>query len=336
MLNANPTSLNAMIASGQRNIRLDPGHYGQLTIRGDAPPLLSITGAGPSTVFDGVVIQGRPIGFHLSNVRVLSGGVQSVDGAISPSLSGVTVEGVAGNGFNFTGSDTQPVTNLTLSGCRAKDCWIGIMIGQCIQGRIYDFWADQCQSPTNESDPAFHGTYLNDDVAASVDVFGMLATRCGGTSFRGTGTRAYDFVAYRCGGSMAGGKNCELMERFTSIDAGSIEVGSQVCCVVDQAWGGIQIKGTCRSPWLQVLNPTFPPGCDIHGGGIYPLPDQDVDGRYGSLTVVGAAFSQTDPTGGRTPETFCRDVLGGTESLDDLWNYPFKVSDLNKYLRGGV
>lgn len=334
MLNANPTSLNAMIASGARNIRLDPGHYGQVTIRADAAPMLSISGTGAGTVLDAVVIQGQPLGFSLSNVRVLGGGVQSVDGVPSVTLSNVTVEGVDGVGFNFTGYDTQPAHDVTLSGCRAKDCRIGLMIGQCIRWRVYDFWADRCQHPTNPSDPSCHGVYLNDDVTIAGDVHGMLITRCGGTSFRGTGSRAYDCIAYQCGGSMAGGRNCELMERFTSIDSGAIEVGSQVCCLVDEAWGSIQVKNTCRSPWLQLVNPTFPPGGGTYGGEIYPMPDQDVPGRVGTMTVRGETYAQSDPTGGRTPETFCRDLLGGTASLDDLWGRSFKVSDLNKYLRG--
>lgn len=316
----NPANAQDLLTQRQRFLELTPGDYGELVVRGP------VTITGPANV-----AQVRTIGYvealNLKLLSIGSGGIQVIDGAGHLSIVSVSVEGVNGVGVNITGYDTQPSLNLSIQSLRIRKCLTGIEVYRCIRWTIYDLWVDQCENAADPTNPAWHGTYFNDDLLLGGDIHGALATRCRGTSFRGTGSRAYDLIAYKCGGSIAGSRNCEMLTRFTSIEAGAIEVGSQVPCVVEDPVGPVQIKNTCRSPWLQILRPSG----QINDGARYPIADYPIAGRTATMTVVPG---EPVDLAGRTPETYCRDVLGGTASLDDLWARPFRVGALNTYLRG--
>lgn len=323
-----PANVQAVIDSGQRNVLLDPrADYPEIAIHRP----LNLTGSGPGTVVPKIRTVGYVAAVNIANLSVGAGGIQVVDGIDHLSLDAVSVDGTGhGAGVNITGYDSQPCLNVMLRGVRVRGFELGIVLGQVIRWQGYDNWIDRCQSATQPTDPSRHGLYCNDDNTVAGDNHGMLITRCPGTSYRGCGSRAYDCIAWLCGGSMAGSKNCEMMTRFTSIDSGSIEIGSQVPCMVEDPCGPIQIKDKCRSPWLQILRPCLAPGQVIAGQSRYPLPDQDVAGRFGQLTVTD--LLNTPPIT-RTPATYCRDVLGGDATLESLWTKPFKVAEMNRWIR---
>ncbi len=333
--NATPSTVQDVIASGQRYVTLGPGAYDE--IRVNRPIALAGT---PGATVHRFSTAGYTEGIELHNLAVGAGGVQIIDGVKSVLLDGVTVEGDGtGAGINITGYDTSPCFNVSISRTRVRNVEFGLMLGQNVRYTLTDLWFDRCQLPSAPSDPSRHAAYLNDDNCIGGDIHGMLATRCGGTSYRGTGSRAYDVIAYQCGGSLAGSKNAEQMTRFTSLDAGPIEIGAQGPCVVEDPYGGIQIKSTCRSPWLQIYRPRYGPGQGITGDSIYAppgLPNQDVRDRFGTLTVVDP---QSIAALTRTPESFCRDVLDGEATLESLWTKPlggeFTIPKLNQYVRGG-
>lgn len=330
---ATPENAQSKLDAGVRNISLAPGSYDALYVREATGTMQSIVGSGRDCTFaNGIHIQGRPQGVHIATVTVRGDGIQSVDGVDHLTIADVGVEDVTGQvGIAVTGHDATPVTNLSMNGVRVRRCPIGIMLGQGIRWDIYDGWADQCQSALNAADPSCHGFYGNDDNNIAGNVHGFLITRCGGTSFRGTGSRAYDCIAWMCGGTMAGSRNCEMMTRFTSLDSGAIEIGTQVPCVVEDPYGPVQIKGSCRSQWLQILRPRFAPGQGITDDVPYPIHDVPVPGRNATLTVIDPQQIETIT---RTPADFCRDVLGGTADLESLWGKSFSVAAMNKYLRG--